>query len=346
VAAIPLSAARRVPEAAPETAGGRTADKRMGGPLLTSRLAAVGALLATMSAPLAAAWGANGQGHPSTEETVIFELKYRTAEELLPLLQGHIERYHGTVSGTGRHVLLTSPREEVARIEGILDEMDTPPRRLIITVARGPGLPALAGEPPKADSRNGPATTEPSTFVTSYHTRQCPALAGPSGRSSYELHTRPRADAHDIQRVRVREGQWALVALGEAPTTTGLSAEVAFGHGLMVFLNEPSTNSQTRILARATLLGKQLVVDIAYASASPSAHQGGRMETQAVRTTLTGHLGGWMPLGPAADTDEPDDHSGLHLDTPRRGQDPPVLFVRVDAEANRPTSGPLAKPTR
>ncbi len=341
---IPLGATRRPREATRDTPGGRTPDHSMGRPLPTRSRPAAGALLAVMSALLVAAWGANDQGRPSTEETVIFKLKYRTAEELLPLLQGHIERDHGTVSGTGRRLVLTAPREEVARIEGILEEMDTRPRRLIITVAREPEHATLAGEPTAEDSGNRPAMTVRDTSATALHTRRRPALAMFSEPSSHELHTRPRAGPHGIQRVSILEGQWALIAFGEAPTATGLSAEVAVGQGLAVFLNEPSTDSGTRILARATLLGKQLVVNLAYTGASPSTRQGGRMETQSVRTTLTGHLGEWMPLNPAAGTDPPHDQSGLHLRTSRRSEGPPPLFVRVDAQASRPASGPPANP--
>jgi hypothetical protein len=286
----------------------------------------------------------NDQGHPSAEETVIFKLKFRTAEELVPLLQEHIERHHGTVSGTGRRLVLTAPREEVARIQGILEEMDTRPHRLIITVAREPELTTLSAEPIKGASVNARGATVPDMSMTSYHTRQRPALAASSEPSSYELQTRPRPDPQDIQRVSVLEGQWALVAFGEAPMAAGLSAEVEVGAGITVFLNEPSTDNGTRILARATLLGQQLVVDVAYTGASPSARQGGQMEIRAVRTTLTGHLGEWMPLSPAADTDQPNDQSGLHLRTLRRGQDPLPLFVRVDAVANQPATALPANP--
>jgi len=335
---------RRLPEATRDTPGGRTPDHSMGRPLLARKRAAVLALVAAMSTLLVVAWGANDQGHPRTEETVIFQLKHRTAQELLPLLQGHIERYHGTVSGTGRRLVLTAPREEVGRIEGILEEMDARPRRLIITVAREPEHATLAGEATAEDFGNRPAMTVRDTSVTAFHTRRQPALAVSSEPSSHALHTRPRAGPHDIQRVSVLEGQWALVALGEVPAATGFSAEAAVGRGLTVFLNEPSTDSGTRILARATLLGKQLVVNLAYTGTSPSTRQGGRMETQSVRTTLTGHLGEWMPLNPAAGTDPPHDQSGLHLETSRRSEGPPPLFVRVDAQASRPASGALASP--
>jgi hypothetical protein len=292
------------------------------------------ALLAAMGVTLLVALGANAQEPSSAPDTVIYKLKHRTAEELLPSLQGQLARYQATVSGIGQRIIITAPHQEIPRLTAILEELDTRPHRLVITVARSPELGGLPG----AIGKGGPAAGTggaPETSFTAYHTRGGRDLLVSPETSGYGMHTRPRIDPQDIQRVSVLEGHWASVTVADAPTSPGLTAEVTVRPGLTVFSDQPAgTGSATGILVRATLIGDRFVLDIAYTGASPSPRQGGQIETETLRTTLRGRLGEWLPLDAAPASNPPDGQPGLHLATSERRQAPGALFVRVDEAAD------------
>src|SRR5688572_17954799 len=91
-------------------------------------------MTAAAGLPLAA-WSARGWGQMVLE---VIPLKYRTAEEIIPILQPMLAR-EGSVSGLrGQLVVRTTPAnlEELRRI---LASVDVAPRRLQITVAQDVG---------------------------------------------------------------------------------------------------------------------------------------------------------------------------------------------------------------
>lgn len=298
-------------------------------------VACVQIFLCAIALSAAIASGATLQESAGQLATVIFKLRNRSAEDVLPLLKQQVARYQGAISGTGPRLVVTASPDVVAVVKGVLEDLDVPARRLLITVEREP-RGGWHWQQDSSDSSLQPPELDAGSFTHSYHTGRNDRPASPQDETSRpeSLHTRARRDTQDVQHVSVLEGQWALVVFARAAPAVDVPVEVGVGNGLSVFLADPPAPTANKLLVRATLLRDNLVLNVAYSDTSPSTSGGGQIDTRALRTTVAGHLGEWLLLSPAAYATSADPRVDLQLRTRPRSSGPRALRLRVDQIAD------------
>ncbi len=201
------------------------------------------------------------------QSLTVFELSHRSAEELIPLVQPLLGEGEA-VSGQGRHLLLRANPPRRDEVDNLLQLLDVPPRRLLITVRQ------LAGD----EAALGAA-----------------GLAGHGGR--LRSYTTRRAD-DAVQQVQVVDGGEAYIDVGqEVPRVTGIivhPGDPVEHHAAIDY-----TPLTTGFYVRPRIAGEGVTVEVRPHRRVQSPGDGGRVQTQALATTVSGRLGEWLSLGGA-----------------------------------------------
>lgn len=165
----------------------------------------------------------------------VLTLRFRTADELLPLLQPLVA---GGVSGEGNRLFLRTTPADARAIRQLVAELDRPPRRLRLTLRHDPPpLAAPAGAPAdgsiRIDSAQSSAETQPQARRP-HDARSARAVTGETvldvteGRAAPL--TMPVAVAFAFNRwQRLRDGTWL-------ETPGGVDAEAVVGFSVRAFL--------------------------------------------------------------------------------------------------------------
>jgi len=88
---------------------------------------------------VAALWCAAASAQQSVLEVI--DLKYRNAQEVLPILQPFVSR-EGSISALNNQLIVRTSPQNLAELRKILDTIDKRPRRLMITVSQDVDLSA------------------------------------------------------------------------------------------------------------------------------------------------------------------------------------------------------------
>lgn len=72
----------------------------------------------------------------------VIELRYRNADELLPLITPHLTE-SATVTGMADKLVVRAEQTELIALRRLVAELDTPPRAVLVTVRRGSGSHAV-----------------------------------------------------------------------------------------------------------------------------------------------------------------------------------------------------------
>jgi len=272
-------------------------------------------------------------GHAWADATRIelIELKGRSAEELIPLLKPLVEP-GGALTGTGYRLIVRATPAQHREIRRLLEQLDQPPRRLLISVHMGElsqreqsggslhidkqteHLGVELGEPPHPGDR-GLGISQQSS----------------SGSASARLHsTRSVTDASNRQQVQALEGEPAYITTGsERPYPSqietwrsprgGAGGSVAFDY----------KQATTGFYAVARIRGDQVVIQVSPQKEAFDRHGGGTVESQRIATTVSGPLGSWIPLGGVgASVSQRDSSLGRSVNTQQTQTQP--VWLRVE----------------
>lgn len=213
---------------------------------------------------------------------VVIHLKHRPADEIIPLIQPIIEKEGGVVTGSGYKLIVEQPDKDAARIKGLINEIDLPPQRLLITVEH-----TLHASPaPAAPGSTRIISTDNDSDADKRHSDH---------KATHVYHTRPRNEKQP-QQIRVMEGHWASIQVTQRiPVVEGYAGVV---NGQDQLLNTITYKELvTGFAVRAWVQGDQVVVDIAPRREKLDPGQGGVIDTQEARTTVNGKLGQWIDIG-------------------------------------------------
>jgi len=214
----------------------------------------------------------HGQG-----ELEILQLRSRSAEQVIPILRPLLEP-GGVLTGQGYQLIIrTSPRN-LADLRAVLETIDRPPRRLVISVRQGATADQMrrsAGA--RVDLRPGDSRVD---------VRIADARAS--------------SDERVDQRVQVLEGGRAMIGSGES---CPLQERQVFRSPDGRVVRETTT-----VIQQATTgfeVVPRLSGDTVHLEIAPQRErfaQGGAIESQRVATTVSGRLGEWIDLGGAITT--------------------------------------------
>jgi len=206
----------------------------------------------------------------------IISLKHRSAEDLLPQLAPFVER-GGTISGMNDRIFLRASARNQAEIAQLLAALDTPLRRLKISV-RQDGAETAAGSGAGIGGRVevGPGGTSV------------------SGRGHlYQSDSRSRRDTS--QQVQTIDGGRAAIMVGES-FFLPLRQVVLTPAGVVVSESLVQRDLGTGFVAVPRLSGDRVTVDISPRDDTPGPVPGS-VNVQRLVTTLSGRLGEWLELG-------------------------------------------------
>jgi type II secretory pathway component GspD/PulD (secretin) len=224
-------------------------------------------------------------GVAHADEVEVIQLRYRTAEQVIPTLRPLVEP-GGAISGMQGTLVIRASRANIAQLKQVLDSLDRTPRRLLISVRQDSGASferrsaGIAGTVASGDAR---------VSVNEAPRRE-------SGVTISAQDSSGSRDSSVASQVQALEGSPAFIAVGQSmpvqstvvmPTQGGTIVERTTG-----FQN---TGSGVYVIPRVS--GDRVFLDIAQQAASPGRQIPGAVNTQQISTTASGRLGEWFPLG-------------------------------------------------
>ena len=229
----------------------------------------------------------------------VIPLRYRMAQELIPIIQPMLAR-EGSVSGfQGQLVVRTTPAN-LEEIKRILASLDTAPRQLVITVRQ------------ESDVERGRSNTEISGSIGGDHARATIPGSGDTRGGNVVLRDgddqlrvnvlegsgseRDRSE----QTVRVMEGHDAYVSIGQSVPVRERQVQRTVIGGRVV--EQVVEGAQYRDLASGFYVlprvsGDRVTLDVSSQRESLSRRPAGSVNVQNLVTTVAGRLGEWMEIG-------------------------------------------------
>jgi type II secretory pathway component GspD/PulD (secretin) len=216
---------------------------------------------------LLALFGSNSQAQSLT----VIDLKHRTAEEVLPLLQPLVSS-EVALTGVDYRLLVRGNADEVARIREALVVLDRAPKQMLVSV-RYATQTEMANE---YASVSGRLSTKGSNLTLG------------AGRDSESRNN------SNISSVRVLEGQSAYVSSGT--TVPMISAALISRHVTGAAIDERSVSSGFEVLPRVN--GETVILEVGTQNESVrNGRSGNQVDTQRVSTSVMGKVGQWLTLG-------------------------------------------------
>lgn len=226
----------------------------------------------------------------------VIPLRHRTTDEVVRILQPLVLP-GGTVTGMNNQLIVRTTPANLAQIKEVLQSIDRPPRRLLITVKQDIG---------------GNLTRSQSGLSGKYKSGDVAVSAGDAGHGDEglvisskdakgnviryrSLSTDSQTDERNTQRVQTIEGQPALIQIG---TSVPIPEQTTVSTGGRVVVRESvsyhNVTSGFYVLPRLNGDYVSLVITPQMSKIKSKGH--GVIETLAVETTVSGRLGEWIEL--------------------------------------------------
>lgn len=227
----------------------------------------------------------------------VIQLRYRTAEELLPLVRPHLAQ-GSSATGAADRIIVRAEPGEIAELRSLLNQLDQPPRAVLVTVRRG-GVSSgsSSGFGIDGDTRAGirARVYSSESARNQQNERQIRGLEG-----------RPlRLDTRTL--LPVRE---TIAWLGT--DTSGVAERTGF------------VELEGGLYALPRLLNGRVEVDLAVQDRAADEPLG----TRSIVTTVSGPTGEWIPFA-TIDKDARSDERGLVHRSERARRTADTLWIKV-----------------
>lgn len=250
----------------------------------------------------------------------VIVLKYRTAQELIPIVQPLVGK-EGALTGMQNKLIVRTTPSRMREVKQVIASLDTQPRKLMITVRQNVARDVLEEE---ASVYSRGRVRLPQTSTEGGVTVE--AGGGRNRVGGKIVSTRDIEDSRDTQRVQVLEGNQAFIRVGQSvPYTT----QTVIQNGRHVTVTEGTSyqdvTSGFYVVPRVN--GEQVTLDI-----SPQRNtvgNSGAVNIQQATTTLAGRLGEWIELG-GVGGQSTSSGSGTVYSTRSISTDNRTIFVKVE----------------
>jgi len=227
-------------------------------------------------------------------ELVVIELNGRTAEEVIPLLQPMLAP-GGTISGLRDKLIIRTTPSNLAELRAMLDIVDAPPRRLLITVRQG-----ARGQEREVDldvsgsvGGDGARVTLPETSPRAAENPGGVSDAEPAPGNSVKFQARAensQRNANTFQTLQVLEGSSAYIAIGQSiPIRGSVGSD---GRETIEY-----RDVVTGFYATPRVRGNRVTVALATSADSVRDRVTGAAQIQRTDTVVSGTLGEWIDVG-------------------------------------------------
>ncbi|MCI0400137.1 MAG: hypothetical protein L0Z68_02380 [Gammaproteobacteria bacterium] len=259
----------------------------------------------------------------------VIPLHHRMTDEVVEILRPLVVP-GGSITGMNNQIIVRTTATNLTQIKEVLQSIDRPPRRLLITVKQDIGGDLTGSE----SSLSGRVRSGDVTISTgdAGQSKEGLVISGKDGEGNViryrTLSTDSRADERNTQRVQTVEGQPALIQIGTSVPVAEHST-VTTGSGVVVqdTVSYRDVTSGFHVLPRLNGENVTLVITPQLSRFKSKAH--GVIETQAIETTVSGRLGEWIALGGIAQ--QIDDQGRRNLTTDElQGRESRSVWVLVE----------------
>jgi len=246
----------------------------------------------------------------------IIELKGRPLEEVLTIIRPFIAS-DGAVSGMNNQLIIRTSPENLREVHQILESIDTPPRRLLISVRYGNQL----------DGQVGKLSTDVNLMLGKRTKVTVGQREGDGTIRLQGLNADTREENSTITSIQTSEGRPAFIETGiSVPVTTYRQ----YGAGIIRHLETDTRyyDAKKGFYALPRVTGQHVSVEIApyqnHLGNTPFSFEG----MQAV-THIYGQLGEWISLG-GATYSENSRQTGINFNTNREKNQEQNIWLMVE----------------
>ncbi|HEU4655317.1 MAG TPA: secretin N-terminal domain-containing protein [Steroidobacteraceae bacterium] len=249
----------------------------------------------------------------SAQSLEVIQLKYRTADEVIPVLQPMLES-GAVLTGKDYQLFVRTSPTNLQQLRQTLAQIDRAPRNLLVSVREATrseihneriGASMQAG----VQNRDGAWRTQGKANVQAENARS-------------------RTARDDVSSVRLLEGGSAFISTGASvPRVTAVFARKgARGIAGGAALEYQNVSSGFAVTPRVN--GERVVLEIDQQSQQL---EGGAIRSQALGTQVAGVLGEWIELGGVMQSEDTREH-GIASGRYSTNSDARTLWVKVEAQ--------------
>lgn len=213
---------------------------------------------------------------PCYAATELIPLGYRTAEEMLSIAQTVVGD-QGRVNGHGNQLLVNAPEPVIAELRAVLAELDTPPKRLLISV--------------RSSDR---ATLNERGFDVQGDVELGGARVGTAGRDGVRIIRRDSdSQGGSVQQVQATEGYPALIQIGQSVPMTEWTTD---GYG-QVYSDTRYRDLTRGFYATATVVDGRVQVSLSATDERLARGTANVVQSRSTDTRVSGKVGEWLVIG-------------------------------------------------
>jgi type II secretory pathway component GspD/PulD (secretin) len=261
----------------------------------------------------------------------VIQLRYRQADQVIPVLQPLLGR-EGSISNFQNQLVIRATPAELAQIKGVLASIDTPPRRLLITVRQDSDV---SGSRREAELSGSIGNDQARVTVPGSGSREGGNVVLRDGddRLRARVVDSTQTGSERIgQTVQVLEGYTAFIRAGESRPVRNRQVVRTMVNGQWVDRVVETTDyrdATTGFNVRPRLQGDRVTLDIDPQRETFDDQRRGAVNVQRVATTVSGRLGEWISLGGIGE-ERSDDRSGILSTRSVRSSDQRGVQVKVE----------------
>ena len=249
----------------------------------------------------------------------IVPLRHLTVEQAITLVKPFIEK-EGALSGWNNQLVVRTTPENMAQIKEMLQTLDVPPRRLLITV--------------KQNAQIEQADNEISTRgeIRSGDVQISTGKKGAQPRDGVEvriLRSDTLGQDKNAQQVQVLAGSRAFIEIGQSMPVAERTVE---GGGITdprLYKSITYKNLTTGFSILPRVNGNTVTLEVSPQRAALSAQGGGSIDIAQIHTTVSGKLGEWIDIGGAVQ-EQSSDSGGILLSTRSLRSEDHRVFIKVE----------------
>lgn len=245
----------------------------------------------------------------------VIDLKYRRAEELIPVLQPLLDEGEA-LTGQDYKLFVRASSANVAQLRAAVEQLDRQQRQLLVSVRRSTVQDIRREEA----SASGTLRTGDAGGSVNERPRSGSGVTVRAGERN--LQTRDSS----VSSVQVLEGSSAFIATG---TSVPIVTAVAVGGGRRPFVGGviEHRNLQRGFMVTPRVNGDEVILEI---SQQDERVAGGDIQSQSLNTQVIGRLGTWMQLGGVSESSARTD-SGILGRNYSTGGNESSIWVKVES---------------
>ena len=258
----------------------------------------------------------------------VIDLKYRGADQIVPLLKPLLAP-GGTISSLQNRVILRTTPQNMAELKKVLEAVDAMPRRLLISVRQGAVGTGLDNE---AEVSGSIGAGDVRTTVPGNRSQQGGTVVIRKGDNVVKgrvISSQSASKDRGVQTVQVLEGNEATIRVGQSVPILSQSV-IQTPHGPQTSQAVAYRDVDIGFRVRPRVSGDRVTLEISTRRDTVADRHSQTFNVQRVDTVLSGRLGEWMEIGGVDQSREQNDNGTLSRRTGSVAQGRKV-FLKVEA---------------